>query len=153
MWVRTRSCGHRAQMKADVQKENPRPPPPSPWRIHNEQSERAWEALSLFITSRAAPTAYLRPAPWRGSPRASWPRTGPRGTSLGSTGWRSRSPPRRSCRRHRGMWGGGGRQWHKNMTWLHLKKWQEKRKFELLIKNCHLNGRQPAHKLTFQKVW
>ncbi len=45
--------------------------------------------------------AYLLLAGWRGNLRVSWLRTGPRERSLESTGWRSRSPPQRSCRRER----------------------------------------------------
>lgn len=69
------------------------------------------QAAGLFITSHrshgrpssseTAPHTYLRLARWRGTLRASWLRTGPRGRSLGSTGWRSRSPTQRSCQREK----------------------------------------------------
>lgn len=83
------------------------------WR----QSRRPCEARSVFpacslpvqgtatvVTGYQAaltrnPQAYLRLARWRENLRVAWPRTGPRERSLESTGWRSQSPPRRSCGR------------------------------------------------------
>jgi len=115
-------------MKAGVKKKDGVYPPPTHTHTHThscwakwaglsapwQQSREAHEALSGFHRSvslpapawrsrseatRQHPQAHLQLAPWRGTPRISWPRTGPRERSSESTGWRSRSPPRRSCRR------------------------------------------------------